>query len=310
MWFKNLFLLKISNWKITPEHLEDLLSKHAYRSCTGSEMETFGWTPPKGNDHPLAHRNKQQILVSLGVEKKLLPSSIIEQYAESKADEIEAKEGNRPGRKQMREIKESVAQELLPRAFALKSKVYAWIDPVNGWLVVNAATETKAAEVFQNLQKIVNTDVFSFALVKTNISPSTAMTGWLAGEEAPSAFTVDRDCELRDAGEEKATVRYVHHNLDSEEIPQHIKSGKTATKLAMTWMGKISFVLTENFQLKRISPLDLIEELGVDTEDVFDGDFTIMSGELALLLNDLISALGGLQISEHSALPSADGARA
>jgi recombination associated protein RdgC len=38
-------------------------------------------------------------------------------------------------------------------------------------------------------------------------SPVTAMTDWLAADEAPGGFTVDQDTELRATGESKATVR-------------------------------------------------------------------------------------------------------
>lgn len=308
MWFKNLYLLKIRDWQLDPDQLEELLSKHALQCCGSSDMESIGWVRPKGDGHPFVHRNQRQLLIALGIEKKLLPSSVIDQYTQVRADEIEEQQGNRPGRKQMKEIKERVEQELLPRAFSLKRQTLAWIDPVNGWFVVNASSEAKAAEVIEALRKITDIDAFSLEPAKTLVAPMTAMTGWLVGGEPPPGFTVDRDCELRDPGEEKATVRYVHHNLDAEEIPKHIEAGKTATKLALTWADKISFVLTDGFLIKRIAPLDLLKEQGAEVEDMFDGDFAIMSGELGLLLADLESALGGLVISEHPALPGAGGA--
>lgn len=40
------------------------------------------------------------------------------------------------------------------------------------------------------------------------------MTDWLAGGDAPGAFTIDRDCELKSPVEEKAAVRYVRHTLE------------------------------------------------------------------------------------------------
>jgi len=129
------------------------------------------------------------------------------------------------------------------------------------------------------------------------------MTGWVADGEAPGGFTIDQDLELRSA--EKATVRYVKHTLEGEEIRQHIAAGKIVTRLALTWGERISFVLNENLQIKRVGFLDILKEEAdgqAENEDErFDIDFTLMSGEVARLLDDLLEALGGELASESLA---------
>ena len=63
----------------------------------------------------------------------------------------------------------------------------------------------------------------------------------------------------------------------------------------MTWADRISFVLHDNFQVKRIEPLDIIKESSdaTDPEELFDSDFALMAGELSRFLPDLVHALGG-----------------
>ncbi|HEX5338266.1 MAG TPA: recombination-associated protein RdgC, partial [Gallionella sp.] len=199
----------------------------------------------------------------------------------------------KPGRKQMKEIKESITDELLPRAFVIRRQTYAWIDLADKLLVIDAASLAKADELVEMLVKAV--DGISFSLIKTNTSPTSAMTSWLAGQDFPGGFTIDRDCELRGTGEERATVRYVRHALEVDEINNHINAGKEVTKLAMTWNDKLSFVLHENLQLKRLAPLDILKEQAdnSDHDDMFDTDFAMMTGELRKLLPDLVAALGG-----------------
>ena len=123
------------------------------------------------------------------------------------------------------------------------------------------------------------------------------MTDWLVSGEAPADFTVDRDCELRSPLEEKATVRYVRHPLDGTEIREHIVAGKVPTRLALTWKDRLSFVLTDKLEIKRLAFLDIIkEEAETQAEtaaEQFDADFTLMTGELARFLPDLVAALGG-----------------
>ncbi|CAH1388267.1 recombination-associated protein RdgC [Candidatus Nitrotoga sp. M5] len=293
MWFKNLQIYRITNWNISPAELETALSKHTLRNCLSMEMQSRGWVSPKAEDEPFVHTLGQQMLIALGVEKKLLPISVINQFAKLRAAEIEEQQGYKPGRKQMKEIKELVTDELLPRAFALRRKTYAWIDPVQGWFVIDTSSAVKAEELIELLHKSI--EGCSLALIKTKKSPASVMTEWLAGDEVPASFTIDRDCELCGTGDEKATVRYVRHSLDSVEIIKHVKEGKKATRLAMTWRDKISFTLNENMQLKRIVPLDFVKEQidASDTDDVFDADFAIMAGELPSLLADLIVTLGG-----------------
>ncbi len=293
MWFKNLLVYRLTKWDIAPETLETKLAQQALQPCSGLEMQRLGWVPPKADGEPLVHVQGVQMLISLGVEKKLLPASVINQAAKARAIEAEEQQGYRPGRKQMKQIKEAVTDELLPRAFVVRRKTHAWIDPQGQWLVIDAANLAKADELVEMLVKCV--DGIAFEPLRTNASPVSAMTSWLAGDDLSSIFTVDRDCELRASGEERATVRYVRHTLEAEEIGKHIKSGKEVTKLAMTWSDKLSFVLHGNLQLKRLAPLDLLKEQADSdaAEDGFDTDFALMTGELKRLLPDIVHALGG-----------------
>lgn len=293
MWFKNLQIYRISQWSTPAEALEEQLARHALPDTPTSEMQQAGWIPPAGPGKPFVHIQGQQVLIALCVEKKILPASVINQYAKARALELEEQQGYKPGRKQMKELKEAMADELRPRAFSLRRTIYAWLDLANGWFVVDAASATLADTMLEQLHKSV--DGFSLRLIKTNLSPTSAMTGWLAGGEAPYGFTVDRDCELRALGDDKATVRYVRHDLEAEEIRKHIQAGKQVTRLAMTWRDRIAFVLNDVLQIKRLEVLDILKEAAADiaAEEMFDSDFAMMSGELSQLLPELLAALGG-----------------
>lgn len=96
--------------------------------------------------------------------------------------------------------------ELLPRAFAILSTTAAWIDPVNGWLVVDAASPAKADEVVKLLLKSV--DKLPLESLRVQRSPVGAMTEWLQADESPAGFTVDQDAIMRATGESNAQVAY------------------------------------------------------------------------------------------------------
>jgi recombination associated protein RdgC len=295
MWFKNLQIYRINApWTLSPEALEAKLAPQAFTPCTSLDLQSQGWIAPRENG-VLVHTVNKQMLILLGTEKKLLPASVINQVTKARAVELEEQQGFAPGRKQMRELKEQVADELLPRAFSIWRNTWTWIDPVNGWLVVDAASPAKADEVFKLLLKSI--DKLPVENLRTARSPQSCMTEWLAANEAPNGFTVDQDTELRAAGDSKATVRYVRHTIEAEDVQRHIASGKQCTKLAMTWADKVSFVLTEALAVKRVAALDVLKEdsdsATKNDDERFDSDFMLMSGELGKMIGSLVEALGG-----------------
>ena len=296
MWFKNLQIYRLpAPWDMNAERLEAALTPQTFQPCTSLDMQSQGWISPRENGM-LVHSVSQQLLIALGTEKKLLPASVINQVAKAKAAEIEEQQGFKPGRKQMREIKEQVTDELLPRAFSINRSTRVWIDPVNGWLVVDAGTAAKADEVIKLLIKGI--DKLPLESLHVMQSPVAAMTAWLAPDAAPGGFTIDQDTELRASGEGKATVRYVRHTMEPDDVQRHIASGKQCTRLALTWAARISFVLTESLTIKRIAALDIINEnantTSRDEDERFDSDMMLMTGELAKMLDDLVFALGGI----------------
>ncbi len=291
--FGNLLIWKLANWQVAADKLEELMATRPLHPCGNSDMQSLGWVPTKGPTFPLVHVCQQQLLITLGTENKLLPGSYLDSIVKARATEIEAQQGYKVGRREMKDLKELVTQELLPRAFVIPGRTVAWIDPVNGWFVVNATSDSAGDEILSALRAVLDVDALVLTQVKTEMSPKTAMTAWLAGKEAPAGFTIDRDCELSGQGDGKEAIRYVNNALDGEEIQDHIAAGKMVTKLAMTWNDRVSFVLTESMQIKRVKVLDVVKEANTN-EDAFDGDFAMMAGEYAGLIGAVVAALGGL----------------
>lgn len=292
MFFKNLSIYRITeNSQVHSLGMLEALSSRVLQPCAATDSQSIGWVPPFG-DPSLVRIVNNQVLIALGVEQKLLPASVVKQFANDKAKAIEENEGRRVGRKEMREIRESVTLELLPRAFVRRRTTFGWIDPVNGWLIVDSASPARAEEFIEHLRRSV--DGFPVRLLKVQTSPSAAMTAWVSEGDAPAGITIDQDLRLQSA--ERAQVTYAKHPLEGEDIRHQIADGKVATKLAMTWGDRISFVLTDTLQIKRIAFLDILKEQAGEAENEderFDIDFTLMTGELAKMIADVVQALGG-----------------
>ena len=296
--FKNLQIYRLPTpWSVDLASLEETLARGTFARCASHEPMSRGWVPPR-KDGALIYANNRQWLIALAIEQRLLPSSVVNDEVRERAEKLTEEQGYAPGRKALRELKERVTEELMPRAFTKRRSTFVWIDPLNGWFVVDAASPGKAEEVIEHLRHCL--DEFPLTPVHTQLSPQSAMADWLAGGDAPHGFTIDRDCDLKAVGEEKSAVRYVRHPLGDEvsgEIKAHLAAGKLPTKLALTWDERISFVLGEKMEVKRLAFLDLLKEEAEKSaehaDEKFDADFALMTAELQRMLPAVIGALGG-----------------
>jgi recombination associated protein RdgC len=295
MWFKNLALFRVpAQWELKADELASQLGSFAFQPCTSLATESRGWIPPRGDDQ-LVYALDRQWLIALGVEQKLLPASVVRQTVKERAAQLESKAGRRLGRKELRDLKEDTVAELLPRAFSRYRATFTWIDPTAGWLVVDAASPKKVEETMDALRRSL--DEFPVTPLQTQRSAVGAMTEWLANGDAPHGFTIDQDCELRSQQDERMTVRYANHPLDIREIREHIAAGKQVSRLALTWKDRLSFLLTDKLEVKKLQFLEaVVSQAGPDEAsdaEQKDADFVLMAGQLAKFLPDLVEALGG-----------------
>jgi recombination associated protein RdgC len=292
--FKNVIMYRIgADWSATVAEIEASLDGARFVECGASQEKSIGWTEPRGEAHgPLVESIAGQLILKLKIETRALPGSVITKKANERVAQIEATTGRKPGKKETREIKDDIKLELMPLAFSKESAVWVWIDPDAMLLVIDAGSQGRADEVVTMLVKCLSG--LAVKLIDTKVSPTTAMSEWLISQEPPAGFTVDRECELKAADESKAVVRYTRHPLDNDEVRGYVESGKLPTRLAMTWDSRVSFMLTEGFQVKKLTFLDVVfEGTATGKADSFDADVAIATGELRKLLPDLLATLGG-----------------
>lgn len=299
MLFRNLTAYKLTSPAAANKAaLEEQLSRGAFHPCGPQDASSRGWIPAAPNSDELVHSVGGQWLLKMRTDTKALPGSVVKDEVAKLAAAFEQREGYPPGRKALRELKELAIETLLPRAFVRQATVFVWIDPVDMRLVVDGPN-SKAEQVIEHLRYCL--DEFPLALIRTELSPVSAMADWLAAGDAPAGFTVDRDCELRAPSEEKAVVRYARHPLDGQDIKDHLSSGKLPTQLALTWDDRLSFILAEDGSVRRLAFLDVLQEQLATAEDateLFDAEFALMTGELQKFYPALIAALGGEVVEE------------
>ncbi|HEU4652915.1 MAG TPA: recombination-associated protein RdgC [Steroidobacteraceae bacterium] len=296
MWFKNLLIYRLDpNFSVSAAELEEKLAARSLQPCGSFDMQSRGWVHSSPAQR-YVHTSHGQHLIALGIEQKLLPASIIRQVATERAKELEQQQGYPVGRRQMRELKERVTEELRARALTRRTTTRAWIDPKNFWFIVDAAGGARADAVTETLRDTLGS--LPVQLLDVERSPQTSMASWMMLGDAPLRFVIDQDLELQAVDQSKASIRYARHTLDGKEIKAYLSAGMYVSRLGLTWNDRISFVLTEKLQVKRVEFVGISnsksdEQSALPPEEQFDIDFALMCGELSKLLSDLVEALGG-----------------
>jgi recombination associated protein RdgC len=292
----NAFIYKIQN---APElgaiGIDVAMQPQAFVPCGATQPKSMGWVPPRGEANGLLMESVAgQLICKLAIETKSVPKSEIDKLVDAQIELIEQETGRKPGKKERRELKDEAMLALLPNAFAKRKDVPVWIDPSAHTLVIGAGSQSAADDV---VTALVRDTGLTISLINTTRSPQGAMTQWLLSDhiDMPGAFAIERECVLKSNGEDSATVRFTKHNLDNPEVRKHVAEGKLPTHLALSWDGRVSFVLTESMQLKKIQLLDgVVDASGTDkNEDRFDADVAIATGTLGPMIAALIDAMGG-----------------
>ncbi len=296
--FKNVMVYRIGEgFAPTLADVQSALEPAQFVECSASQEKSVGWIPPRGEAHgPMVETVGGQWILKLMIESKAVPGNVVRRKADERMAEIEAATGRKPGKKEKRDIMDDALMSLLPQAFARQATVIVWMDLENRRLVLNAGSQGKADEVMSALMNVLAG--LSVSLIQTVTSPQAAMTQWLLApteDEWPADLTVERETVLKSTGEDAASVRFTRHHLANDDVRKHVMAGKLPTQLALSWDGRVAFVLTETLQLKKVQFLDgVMDESGTDkNEDRFDADVALSTGLLAPMLDSLIAALGG-----------------
>lgn len=304
MWFKNLLIYRFTKpFTLTAEEVNERLAEKSFTPCNSQDVASYGWTLPLGSQgSEYVHVSNGCIMVCAQKQEKILPASVVNEVLADKLEEIKLAEDRIPGRKERTELKDEIIFSLIPRAFTRSNRLFAYIAPEQGLLIVNAASHNKAEELLNFLRESLGS-LPVIPLKAKNVAQH-QMTEWLVQGSAPAGFELGGECELRDKADESSVIRCKNQNLCAAEISSHIQAGMFVNKIALRWTGDIEFVVDDQLAIKRLNFGDLIQDKvgDVHTESAaeqFDVDFAIMSAEFATFIPAVLDAFGGEDASEQ-----------
>lgn len=291
MWFNNAYTYSFTKpFQTTDADLDFAMQEHLFRPCGSQDQQKQGWVPPIPGTDGLVHSANNNVLLCLKTEEKILPTTVVKEALEEKVQVIEAERGQKVGKKEKQTIKEEIVQQLLPKAFTRSSRLYAYINVRDQFIVVNTSSANKAETFLALLRQSLGS--LPILPMKPEGDLIMTMTDWVKNDRLPEPFAYAQDIELKALDDDAATAKLKNHDVTEEEVQLHIANGKYVHKLGLFWSEKTKFMLNEDGALKQIKFLDVVKE---QTDDVpaedklakFDADFALMAGELNLLVSDL-----------------------
>lgn len=296
--FKNAMIYRLNrDVTLRADVMEKQLALQLFSPCGSQDLSKTGWVAPHGGkEQPLVYTADGQLLVCARKEEKILPASVIKQALEERVNRLEADQQRKLKKTEKDALKDDVLHMLLPRAFSRFSQTYLWIDPQNHLIIADCASAKKAEDVLALLRKSLG----SLPVIPLTLEnpPGLTLTEWVRTGSTPQSFQLLDEAELHATLQDGGIIRCKKQELVCDEIAAHIEAGKIVTKLALDWQQRIQFILADDGSLKR---LKFSDELGEQNDDIhredparrFDADFTLMTGELTTLLENLINGLGG-----------------
>jgi recombination associated protein RdgC len=295
MWFKNITLFQLTHpFRISAESLEAKLAERSARKCGPLEMSTIGWGSPlpDGNAHLLPVEGC--LLIAARKSEKILPAMVVREALEERIAEIEANEARDVRNKEKQRLRDEITVELLPRAFSRTRTTHALIDPENGWLLIDTASRPRAEELTVLLRETLGS--LDITNPETEASPAGAMSQWLFHGTPPAGFTLDDECEIRENDAPGGTIRCKNIDITQGAVRKHLEHQAQVVKLALSWSDRLSFVFDNEFTLRRIKPLEVIDNLReehdeIDAEALFVADLILFQAEIREVIQRLFEAL-------------------
>lgn len=297
MWFKQVQLLQLNgSINYATEILINKLVELEFRPCLPSMPSSIGWVSPVDDENePFVLEMNNYLMICLQFEEKILPATVIRQELNEKIKHIEMTDARKIRQKEKLAMKEEIMITLLPRAFSKITRLYAYIDIKNNWLILNTTNAKKSEQFIAMFKKSISEEVHSFELKK--LSP--IATYWLKHQNYPTTFSIEKKCTLQDPSQQNRIIRCQEQDLFANSIQALIKDGCEVKQLALSWQDRVSFVLSaDDFSFRSIQYEEEITlqatEMEAETKkQQFIADFFIMTETLSQLLTDLQQAFVG-----------------
>lgn len=292
MWFKNLQIMAVTESAgYQPEQLAEELSGKLFQPCSNVTPASLGWVAPIGGEGaPLVYGANGMMMLCLKLQHKVLPAAVLREQLAQQVVEQEEAEGRALYKKEKAQMKETLYYQLLAQAFVQSTRVYAYIDTINNWMLVDAAslkTLDQFVEIFSEHAK-------SWAIERPELNSIPAlMTKWLKSGRLPKRVHCADACVLEDLSERRGVVRVRNKDLQSDNVLAFLREGAQVMQMSLEWHEQLRFALKDDFSFTGLKFLEGVQdqaraELTESPEERFAADFLIMAETLRHFMADFM----------------------
>jgi recombination associated protein RdgC len=300
--FRNLRFYRVTSpWPATEQELSESLSVNEFTPCGSFAERSAGWEAPvMGEEAPLCRRLNGADLLLLRTQSRVLPVAAIKEALEERVVEFQQRMQSEPNRAELRRLKEETRDKLLPKSLVKSERSRACFLHAESLLVIDAATESKAEWVLDQLRPCF--EQFHFTPLTFNESPALFIQRVFMGEQL-AGFTLGRECRMQDEGYSKSIVTWKDIELTDPSIRRHLSEGMKLTHLGVDFEQVLNCVLSEDGVFSKLKFIagDTVDTL--DDEDPVarqDADFVLLTGTLRQIVEALKKRLGGYAHSTAS----------
>ncbi len=283
------------------------LGRKLSRMPAPTELGTFGFVPPCGDEELLVEAFGDHLLVKAQIWKRDLPGAVVKRELQAKVQKIERDEERKVYAKERNRLKEEIILNLLPRAFIKGKTVTALIGLDR--IMIDTASAKVAEELLSLIREVLGRLPVRPLMLKH--SPVATMTAILrTGDTYEDVFQLGDRFVLNGAHEEDSTISGNRVDVDDDEIRALLDKGRQVTRLGFNWLSDhdtVSVTVCDDLSLRGIAWGQELEDIALDqlgeSEDLITCQrvtYRLVADELDRLVTEVIDLLGGLQHDSNS----------
>lgn len=290
MWLKQIQIYDIENFPKDINKIREKLAALAFHPCLPSLPFSTGWVSPVDEEGaPLIHGNPDYQMMCLQFEEKILPAAIVRQAIQDRTKELEHTQQRKISGREKQALREDLTQTLLTQAFCKRSRVYAYVDIKNNWLILGTSNAAKTEKFLAILNKSL--PELELARIEAK-NVSGVFTRWLTKQNYPASFAINQTCVLMDPSLRTRTVRTRQQDLFAKGVQLLLKDGLVVHQIGLTWNNQVDFTLGSDLVIQGIKCHDELLEESKDhysesEASRFDADFILMTRLFSSLILDI-----------------------
>ncbi len=287
---KNLIAYRFKPQRGLDDGLQDAFAAHVIRDPDSLELKTTGFCSPVSSDSDIVARRLGSCTVfAVAVRSRVIPGAVLSERAAARVRKRSEERGRPIGSAERREIRDEILTDMLATAFVKQSVTTAWLDVHHGWLVVDTSSGTRADAVVSQLREVF--DSFRLISLRSMEAPSMIFADWLQSKMASDPFELANECLL--VTSDGSTWAGKKVDLTSQEIAEHLSAGAHPERLGLSYRDRLGFVLDQDLVIRRLDLKQAVvdelsgEETGGDALAEFDATFTVVTADVAALLDSI-----------------------